>query len=523
MVGLAGAKDRDPEVPLTQLEQLNAKGGGALLDWLRDETGRSPAALRRALEQPDPVDDLRFRTACGNDAALWESVRPFAALIRANSYGYPVIVPPGSVYMTAGTDRRTSGTQYTPRSLTGPVVQYTLEPLVYEGPAEGRPRTEWKLRPARDLLALKICDPACGSGAFLVETCRYLGERLVEAWEEVEARYPAQVRITPEGEVSRGLPTETVLPRDPDERVIYARRIIAQRCLYGVDKNPLAVEMAKLSLWLLTLEKNKPFSFLDHAIKCGDSLLGVTRREQVEAFEFAPRSRRREADHLLAQRLQGVVEQALDRRRRLEASPAMPVADVEHKEELLRQAEDPTSLVRLMCDLLTGAAVSTATGRPPDAGDAFRQKRVELWRKLMETYRYDENVESWRGALEGMQAEAAHLLNEDGPASPRRPFHWPVEFPEVFVERSGFDALVGNPPFMGGQKITGALGTSIATILWASLQRARAGARTCVRTSSYGGTICWYRTAGSDFWPPTPLRKATRARSGWIGWWQAAE
>jgi hypothetical protein len=112
-----------------------------------------------------------------------------------------------------------------------------------------------------------------------------------------------------------------------------------------------------------------------------------------------------------------------------------------------------------MCDLLTGAAVSTATGRPPDAGDAFRQKRVELWRKLMETYRYDENVESWRGALEGMQAEAAHLLNEDGPASPRRPFHWPVEFPEVFVERSGFDALVGNPPFIGGQKITGALGT----------------------------------------------------------------
>src|SRR5947209_14636340 len=90
--------------------------------------------------------------------------------------------------MTEGTDRRSSGTHYTPRSLTEPIVQYTLEPLVYVGPAEGTPKAEWTLRSARELLDLKVCDMACGSGAFLVQACRYLSERLVEAWEDIERK-----------------------------------------------------------------------------------------------------------------------------------------------------------------------------------------------------------------------------------------------------------------------------------------------------------------------------------------------
>ena len=98
--------------------------------------------------------------------------------------------PRGSVFVTAGTDRRSSGTHYTPESLTEPIVQYTLEPLVYVGPAEGKPKDEWKLKSAKELLALKICDMACGSGAFLVQACRYMAERLLEAWDAVKQANP---------------------------------------------------------------------------------------------------------------------------------------------------------------------------------------------------------------------------------------------------------------------------------------------------------------------------------------------
>ena len=478
VLGLAGTKDKEPEVLLSELERLRDKGPDALVAWLKEETGRSEAALRRLLDNPPlDLDEVRFRTACGNDDPLWRRIRPFAGLVRANSYGYPVVILPGSLYMTAGADRRTTGTQYTPRALTGPIVQYTLEPLVYVGPAEGKPREEWTLRSPAELLRLKICDIACGSGAFLMETCRYLAERLVEAWDRIEQQHPGRVRITPEGKISTGDPSELLLPKETTERFIYARRLIAQRCLYGVDKNPLAVEMAKLSLWLLTLDKNKPFTFLDHAIKCGDSLLGLTRQEQIEAFDFQPQPAEEKQIGFWKSASKVLFEQALDRRRRLEASPVMTVTDLEQKEELLRQAEEATSLVRLMCDLLTGAAIATATGRPPQPGDAFSQKRVELWRALQQTYHYDDNVESWRDALLRMKPEADRLLNEGNPpaAPARRTFHWPIEFPEVFVDGSGFDALVGNPPFMGGQKITGALGTSYRDCLVGYLASGKRG------------------------------------------------
>ena len=106
-----------------------------------------------------------------------------------------------------------------------------------------------------------------GSGAFLVEACRALGERLVEAWDAGPRR-------------GRRFPT------DEDEE-LHARRLVAQRCLYGVDKNPRAVELAKLSLWLATLARDHEFTFLDHALKCGDSLVGLDAR-QIAATALGP-------------------------------------------------------------------------------------------------------------------------------------------------------------------------------------------------------------------------------------------
>src|SRR5712691_3218054 len=110
--------------------------------------------------------------ACDNNAPLFECVLPFAGLLRTDTFNKPVVITADSVYVTQGSDRRSTGTHYTPRSLTEPIVQHTLEPLVYIGPADGKPKAEWKLKSPREILTLKVCDMTMGSGAFLVQTCR---------------------------------------------------------------------------------------------------------------------------------------------------------------------------------------------------------------------------------------------------------------------------------------------------------------------------------------------------------------
>src|SRR5262249_248935 len=207
VLGLLGAKGREPEIPLAELEKRmtsrDASAPGAsdhLIEFLNEKTGKSESALRNALEKKVDGDDAsRLRTACGNEDALFKRVLFFANLIRTDSFGKPVVIRKGSVYVTEGTDRRSSGTHYTPKSLTEPIVQYTLEPLVFDGPAEGKPKDEWRLRSARELLDLKICDMACGSAAFLVQTCRFLSELLAKAWDLAEAEHPGVPGITPEG------------------------------------------------------------------------------------------------------------------------------------------------------------------------------------------------------------------------------------------------------------------------------------------------------------------------------------
>src|SRR3712207_4769862 len=109
-----------------------------------------------------------------------------------------------------------------------------------------------------------------GSGAFLVQACRWLSERVVEAWLHAEAQGKG---VTSDGEVVDNLGAQEPLRKQPEDRIVTARRLVAERCLYGVDLNPLAVELAKLSIWLVTLAKGRPFGFLDHNLRCGDSLL----------------------------------------------------------------------------------------------------------------------------------------------------------------------------------------------------------------------------------------------------------
>ncbi len=449
----------------------------ALLDFLAEKTGRSLKAIKNALAtSPMPKRFSRgsLMAACDNNVELFERVLPFAGLLRTDTFGNPVVITAGSVYVTQGSDRRSTGAHYTPRSLTEPIVQHTLDPLVYIGPAEGKPQEEWQLRSAAEILNLKVCDMAMGSGAFLVQVCRYLSEKLVEAWENAEQHLPGKPQITPEGLPSTGAPDELLLPHDAEERLAIARRIVSERCLYGVDKNPVAVEMAKLSLWLITLNKNRPFTFLDHALRHGDSLLGVNLRQLTTWSMDNTRGEYRQMSWF-EPAITRALNTALKLRRQISTLPEHDVRDIEAKAKLLAEAEEAMALVKLGADLLIATALSDSKCR--EALEGTIHVRYTLLVDAFEDARRDNFTaaqwEKTRQSFTQMRNEVNELLHG------RCPFHWPLEFPEVFAvgmegER-GFNAIISNPPFQGGSKITGTLGTDYRDYLVTYLAKGKRG------------------------------------------------
>jgi hypothetical protein len=262
----------------------------------------------------------------------------------------------GAFVVVLGADRRESGTHYTPKSLTEKIVEETLTPIVYRGPAEGAAREDWKLKSADELLDLKICDPAMGSGAFLVQACRWLADRLVEAWSDLEA---AGGLIDDEGNAHTADAAAAFEPlsRDAEERAILARRLIAERCLYGVDKNPLAVELAKLSLWLTTLAKGRPFGFLDHNFRSGDSLLGVGNLAQLTSLNMKPAAG--DQLRLFGRAVRKAVDHALALRTQLRAIPIHDIHDVEAMAALDAKSTAELETSELIADAFIGLVIAT--------------------------------------------------------------------------------------------------------------------------------------------------------------------
>ena len=468
VLGLRGSAGEDVEIELAVLEAKAAEGGSSLVDYLKERTGRAAAALRRDMTRGEPPSPLTLQAVCAGHEGLYTRIAAFAHLLREDSSGQPVVIHTGSIYVTKGSDRRSTGTHYTPRALTEDVVKTTLDPLLYTRVSEGTEPSLETLKPPADILALKVCDPACGSGAFLVQACRYMAERVVEGWARAEAAsIDAGPLTVPEAIPTGASHSQQILPREPEERLALARRLVAERCLYGVDFNPMAVEMAKLSLWLVTLHKHRPFTFLDHAIKCGDSLLGLHDPEQLERFHLVPsRAQGRVVDYLLRE-VQQLMAQARAKREELERFTALDVRDAELKSRLHREAEGSLARVRVLADLIVGAALSTAGSNASRSATLLDARLEELLvragaallppreERLVADGQDDAALWPLRQAAEQMLGTA----NASG--TPRRPFHWLVEFPEVFsaTGAGGFDALVGNPPFVGGQKITGLFGT----------------------------------------------------------------
>ncbi|SDX45444.1 Eco57I restriction-modification methylase domain-containing protein [Thiocapsa roseopersicina] len=373
--------------PAVNLAALLAQKPSNRAKWLNDTADQKlDVKATKALKEAANLDDL------------------LAALERRIHRGAtPSPVAQGAMTLQPSDERRRSGSHYTPRTLTEPIVTRTLAPVLAQLGEHPTPE---------QILNLKICDLAVGSGAFLVAACRALGEALVSAWHHHGQLPP--------------------IPPDEDE-VLLARRLVAQRCLYGVDKNPMAADLAKLSLWLATLARDHPFTFLDHSIRAGDSLLGLNRR-QIIAFNWEPSKDRALDDDLIERRLVAATEA---RRVIIDSGDDLTTS---LKAQKLAVADESLELVRLIGDLSVAAFFSADK-------DKVRQiKRDSLRAELTERLRANDLLNL---------PKPSYILRSS--EHPFVPFHWEIEFPEVFQSaQGGFDAIVGNPPFAGKNTLIGA-------------------------------------------------------------------
>ncbi|HCF3807580.1 Eco57I restriction-modification methylase domain-containing protein [Pseudomonas aeruginosa] len=451
-VELAGGKGAKKTLyALEELEALHQRGGEVLAEALSgaDAIKRGGGAICKDLERSvDAVQANRLLTACAGDEGLRDRALPFLNLLRTDPWGYPLIYPSGAFIVTTGSDRRETGTHYTPKLLTETIVDETLTPIAFTGPAEGAPREQWVLKPPAELLDLKICDPAMGSGAFLVQVCRWLADRLIEAWSKVEG---SGKTVSVDGEILDAPDAKEPLPLDAETRTVIARRLIAERCLYGVDLNPLAVELAKLSIWLVTMAKNRPFGFLDHNLRCGDSLLGIHRLEQLTELSLTPGGKGQQ--RLFGKNIEKAVQAAIELRQRLREMPILDIHDVEAMERLDADARRGLEVAENIANAFIGEVLDSE-GSISALASGLASLAVQA----------SEAVEGDTEATRSIATRAGITLASGlsiGMAA-RRPFHWPLEFPEVFmIGRPGFDAFVGNPPFLGNRLWKSSMGEKL--------------------------------------------------------------
>ena len=330
--------------------------------------------------------------------AVYETILDYRPRLQADAIGRAPIVS-----LEGGSDaRKATGTFYTPQPIAQYLVRSTLGPLVEDAPPER-------------VLGLRVLDPAMGSGAFLVCACAFLAD----AYESALIR-------------GGGCHASDI---GPAERAAI-RRLIAERCLYGVDRNPMAVQLARLSLWLASLAAEKPLTFLDHHLQVGDSLLGAW----LNSVRFAPSRRgprvQQEPSLFGDASVADALRAAVPIRFALER-PSDTAANVLDKERALAALGARTSVLRswkrvadLWCSFWFGSTVSPASFG--DLKDAILTGRSSL-----------------------PAATVSSILDEaERISSAHRFFHWELEFPEAFftaegerVAAPGFDAVIGNPPW----------------------------------------------------------------------------
>ena len=507
------AGDR-PALPLSRLEEMDDKALRALFEKLRkDASGDEPEADGDEAALPDegedasdaagstPEDEADVRRSNRTRAEMWARravdaaglvrkpsgrLTPERRLAHEGKVGETArklvreVVLPGEWYLARwGGTRKGSGSFYTRPGLAVPTVHRTLRPLAYDPPAglpsdEARhaPPAEWTPKRPEDILALKVCDPACGSGSFVLAALRFLTEAVYESVRRhgrIERDGERSlVRLlgmrAGEGDDHERLSDEQI-PCTPDHEDFEPRlkarlrRHVVERCLYAVDMDPLAVELCRLSLWIETMDRELPFGFLDHKVKCGNALVGAW-FDQFQHYPAMAWKNREGGDKNhsngvhFAKDARGKAIKAFHRDQLTPDMKRFLEGPTLFEEDLLEAAatahEDAIEVLAYMHDLPIHDAAERA--------DVYRRDLLgsHAWRSLKDAM--DLWCACWFWPADEIEHAPLPTSFADPPketravarnvAAEHRFFHWELEFPDVFCEEgAGFDGMVGNPPW----------------------------------------------------------------------------
>lgn len=467
----AAEAEEDPEPVAVDTDELALS---------QDHMQRAQAWLEKAAVIAGLVKKPRGRRAAG--VALGEDAEALAKAARSLCARQ---VAPGQFYLVRwGGTRKGAGTFYTRPQLAAPTVRRTLQPLAYEAVrTEVDLRTgltevvEWQPKRPEDILALKVCDPAMGSGSFLAGALRYLTDALVASLYHhklIERADDGGVPRMADGQISEVLSDELLKLRPTEEGFEDAlcaqlKRHVVERCLYGVDLDPLAVELGRMALWVETMDRNLPFGFLDHKLKVGNALVGAwfdtyrdypalawdreggdkdyqkDKPQNLVNHFYTDATGKKRGDKFttaIAARAKAVPEQLVSQLSGQMALGGGLEAGEVH-DELLKVFK---KLHRLpVHDSDRRAAVYRDEVLANPHYHALKA-RMDLWCALW--FWPGEQIGLAPLPLQFNQPDEAALAVATELAAKRRFFHWELEFPDVFTaSQQGFDAMLGNPPW----------------------------------------------------------------------------
>lgn len=370
------------------------------------------------LEYDFRVADEDIIAIRGGSTEVWEKASGASARALANAVHH---VSAGSVYLANDRgERKVTGSYYTPHSVVMQIVEDTLGPIVDRKIVEANGSST----PEVIILSLRILDPSMGSGHFLVAATEYLAERLIQ---EMDKRYG------PDQDPAQG-----------EEVEAWAKRQVVSNCIYGVDLNPMAVELAKVSLWLTTFSRDHPLSFLDNRLRQGNSLTGA-RLDELQRFpmRLAPQMKKPAKQKSPHKRTQasitdfGLFINVKDKALEIEKVQDETLAGVERKKNLYSALVKSDQYTRLR-DL--GHLYVSLFYLPKEDVKVARN----AWDSIVETALAG-STEAW----EKMKTETDWIAEGIRKSAASSAFHWDLEFPEVFAgPNPGFHVALGNPPYV---------------------------------------------------------------------------
>lgn len=338
-----------------------------------------------------------------------------------------------------GDGRSSSGSHYTPEELVKPLIKHSLDYIIADKVKEANPEEA--------LLSITVCDVACGSGHILLSAARRIAIELASIREGAEQPSPSFYRA--------------------------ALRDVINNCIYGVDYNPLAVELCKVALWLEAHNPGEPLNFLDHHIKCGNSIVGLAHREELEkgipseAFKTLPGDDKDFAKTLRDQNNRELKERKVKEiqlKTEFEKSTNSSVQEamVEYKTFNKLPETTPSEIEKKQKaydKFINGKGYSFLKAMADtQVAQFFIPKTTDNKNSLMTDAEFRLILSGWQGWQDRKVSNATVV------ALQKRFFHWFLEFPAI-MQNGGFDCTLGNPPFLGGQKLTGTFGNPFAEFI----------------------------------------------------------